>query len=528
MIRDLRLVALALLLGCPNKDKDDPGDTDAPDTGDTDTGPDTSAFATGPTIVDNTTAGLTAWLDVSFDAPLAVEVQISNDDRTWTIDSPAALAHHVLMLGFRPETTHAIVVRARDAGGTVVAEQALSHTGAPLPADFFTWELAVSTPERMEPGATLVAFGDYLTFIDPQGFPVWFVPIQGAVHEATVLANGNLIVVVNRTNVLEFDLAGSLVTQWRAARTSDQPASAIPVDVNALHHDIHELPDGNFVGLSIERRWIEDYPSSEPDPGAPPAPAWVAGDVVVEFTPEGAVVRSWPLLDLLDPHRIAFDSVVGNYWEDFEPWKGDEIKDWSHGNAVSYDPASDTLLVGLRHQDAIIGFSRTTGALQWIIAPPANWPPELLEHVLLPADPLGWIYPYHMHGAKFTPAGTVMAFDNGNNRASVGETPIAPQDNFSRGLELALDLEAGTYDLVWTYGQALVPSHYAGSLGDADREPLTGNSVITFGNLASPDLGGVRLLEVTPSDEIVWDLTLPYAQLTTYRSERLTGVIPGL
>jgi hypothetical protein len=293
-----------------------------------------------------------------------------------------------------------------------------------------------------------------------------------------------------------------------------------------------QIPDGaptgagNYLSLSIERQWIEDYPSSEDDPAAPAAPAWVAGDVVVEFTPEGQVVHSWSLLDRLDPRRVAYDAVRGPYWEDFGPWVGDDIKDWSHGNAVSYDPATDTVLASLRHQDAVVGLDHATGDLRWIIAPSANWPPDLADKVLVPDDPA--MVAYHQHGAKFTPDGTVMLFDNGNNRASAFEPQLPDTENTSRGIELSLDPANGAASAVWSYGDELSPAHYAGSLGDADPLPETGNRLITFGNVANPVLGGVRLLEVTPDGEIVWDLVVPVPEATTFRSQRIRGVLPGL
>lgn len=505
--------AVLCLLGCHHKDEGTPVEP--------------VDFTTAPAVTINPAAGLTAWLDLSVSEPRSIVVELHNTDRVSTITTPVAADHHVLLVGFRAGSAHEIVVRAVDDEGRTAAEQTLSYTTPPLPTDFFQWEMGTVSLSQMEIGATLVGFGNYLTLLDPEGFPVWYLPIQGSIHEANRLANGNFLVVVNRTMVHEFSLDGTLVSSYRAAGTDDVPAGSIAVDVDATHHDAIELPNGNLVGLSIERRMFDDYPSSESDPLAPPAPAWVAGDIIVEWTRDGTVVNRWPLLDLLDPTRIAYDSVVGNYWEDFEPWIGDDIKDWSHGNALSYDAATDTLLVGMRHQDAVIGLSHSTGELSFIIAPPEGWPSSLQDKLLTPTDP-GFVYPYHPHGAKFTPDGTVMLFDNGNNRASAYETPTLDWDNFSRALELQLDLTARTYSTVFEFGQNLDPNHFSGSLGDADPLPNTGNVLVTFGNIGNPDLGGVRIVEVTRAGEIVWDLVVPYPTATTYRAQRLSGVIPGL
>jgi arylsulfate sulfotransferase len=512
------MVLLLGLLGCPKEPDPDPV---VP-----------VDMVSGPTVTDNPSAGLTAWLDVSLSEARALVIEVVHPERSFTMESPAATDHHVLLLGLRPDASHEVTIRAVDDEGRTAAEQTLTYRTAPLPIDFFLWEMGTTIPERMELGATLVGFCNYLVMIDPRGAPVWYVSIQGAIHEANQLANGNLVVLVNRTMVHELALDGTLLSSWRAARTEQVPddgiaGGATAVDIDACHHDVIELPNGNLVSLSIERRQIEDYPSSELDPEAPPEDAWVAGDVVVEWTREGEVVGQWPLLDLLSPTRIGYDAVIGNFWEDFDPWVGDDIKDWSHGNALSYDAETDTLLVGMRHQDAVIGFSRATGELSWILAPEANWPSELRDKVLQPASSSD-IVPYHMHGAKFTPDGHVLLFDNGNNRASPYEPPVEDQDNFSRALEVQLDLAAGTWSTVFEYGREMQPTHYSGSLGDADPLPSTGNVFITFGNIANPDLGGVRLLEVTREGEIVWDLVAPYASATTQRAQRVTGLLPGL
>jgi arylsulfate sulfotransferase len=494
--------------------------------------PDPATFVGAPSVRDNPAAGLTAWLDATLTAPAALEVELGGPERTVTLGSPAAVQHSVLLLGLHPGTRHDVVVRAVDAEGQILAEAATSWTAPSLPA-WLSWEagpvgsVEPGGADRREPGVTLVAFGRLLAAIDPEGHAVWTLEVPGAIHEASWTSSGTLRVLSGRTALTEYDLAGRIVSEWAAARTEDVPEGAVAVDVEALHHDLTDLPDGSMVALSVERRWIEDYPSSEVDPAAPPAPAWVAGDVVVEIARSGEVTSRWPLLDRLDPLRIGYDAVVGNFWEDFASWDGDDVKDWSHGNAVSYDPGSDTVLAGLRHQDAVVGLSRATGEVRWILAPRANWPDDLLPLVLAPED-ADAVLPYHMHGAKFTPAGTVMLFDNGNDRASAYEPRLDPTQNFSRALEVAIDVEAGTWREVWSYGEELVPSHYSGSLGDADLLPVTGNVLITFGNLAAPDLGGVRLLEVTRAGEIVWELVVPHPDATMYRSQRIAGMIPGL
>ena len=111
-------------------------------------------------------------------------------------------------------------------------------------------------------------------------------------------------------------MTGHVVAQWYAAARwpeAHADSGAIPVEAEAFHHEIFELPDGNFLTLSVESRNLEDFPSSETDPSAPGESAEVVGDVVVEFSRSGDVVETWRLLDILDPYRIGYGSL-GEYW----------------------------------------------------------------------------------------------------------------------------------------------------------------------------------------------------------------------
>ena len=109
---------------------------------------------------------------------------------------------------------------------------------------------------------------------------------------------------------------------------------------------------------------------------------------VVEFFPDGTLRREWLLTDIIDPTRIGYDSL--NQTADG--------RDWAHANAVVYDPSDDTFIASLRHQDAVIKFSRATGELVWILGPHDNWTAEFQPFLLHPIDtPFEW--QYHQHAS---------------------------------------------------------------------------------------------------------------------------------
>ena len=65
-------------------------------------------------------------------------------------------------------------------------------------------------------------------------------------------------------------------------------------------------PTVKMLGLGLAVRHFEDFPAEYP-PGTKRAPTNVAGDVLIEFRPDGSTVREWGVLDgvRLSPHPLA-------------------------------------------------------------------------------------------------------------------------------------------------------------------------------------------------------------------------------
>jgi arylsulfate sulfotransferase len=217
--------------------------------------------------------------------------------------------------------------------------------------------------------------------------------------------------------------------------------------------------------------------------------------------------------------------------------------DWCHANGTAYDARDNSIMVSLRTQDCIIKFDRASGQLRWILGAPGNWRQPWSDRLLKPDDSVAW--QFHQHDCSITPAGTVLCFDNGNNRA----LPFAPQtraaENYSRAVEFAVDEANGTVRQVWSYGERPGERLYAGFQGGTLRLPRTGNTFMSYGGICSmagrPVSGPdrlepgeaeqreavdicARLVEVTPDREVVLDLSIggspgdPRA-LSVFRSE---------
>ena len=261
----------------------------------------------------------------------------------------------------------------------------------------------------------------------------------------------------------------------------------------------------------------------------------------MEVRPDGSKANEWRMLDLLDPYRITYGSRA-NYWG-VRGYAG--TMDWCHTNGTAYDAKDDSILASLRTQDCIVKFDRKSGALRWILGAHDNWRKPWSDKLLKPDASVAW--QFHQHDCSITPAGTILCFDNGNHRAQPFAPRMGAPESYSRAVEFAVDERNGTVSQIWSYGEAPGERRYAGFQGGAMRLPRTGNTFITYGGVCSingkpasgPDRFDpgeadlrdkidicARLIEVTPDNDIVLDLTVGGGPddpkvLSAFRSEHI-------
>src|SRR6185436_399183 len=447
------------------------------------------AFVSGPTftLAPNPSTPLAGRLELATNRPTRVALAISDPDRAFTVDLGAQLgaratAHVAPVLGFRPATAHLLTVTVTDDSGEVLTAPPIAVTTAALPAGFPTFTANRLAPAQIEPGVTLTAQSRYAMAIDDAGKVVWYSNLGEGMEDVRRLGNGHLLINLgNHIAAVEIDVLGNELRRWHAARSTPGTPGSIPVAIDSFHHELGELPGGDRLTLATELRTYSGYPTSEIDPTPQTGSQSVVGDVVVEFAPDGAVVRRHAMLDLLDPYRLGYGSF-GMFWVPF--YGPAATVDWSHGNAVVPDPADGGFLVSLRHQDALVKLG-ADGALRWILGTHDNWAPAFAPYLLSPVGaPLLW--PFHQHGPRILADGHVIVFDNGNFRVS---PPAAkPPTNYSRAVEYVVDPERKEVRQVWQYdaGQAI----YAPATGNIDVGAVTGNVIICFG-------GASRIVEVT-------------------------------
>ena len=442
-------------------------------------------------------APLAAILEYSSDQPVRPVFNLSREgeEMLQITDAPFATSGPTPVLGLRAGQDYTVTISFETEGGvsSLIAEGHEISTPA-LPEDFPPIEVTTRRQARMEPGYQFVPAmrwtergpdRDYgLVFaLDSDGEVVWFFKTNKSVNDVKRLPNGDLIYIQGRDGrIVQINKLGEQIKHWHTTGIpkEDIPEGSIPVDADSFHHDFEFLPNGNFLALSTEAREYESYATSETDREAEKKPATVIGDVVIEFTPEGEVLRRWKLLDILDPHRISHGSLGTGFWRRiYKDLLEEPGFDWAHANAIQYDPTSDSAIISLNHQSAVVKIKLDDSSLAWILGEHGDWTAPHSAKLLSPSEGLTW--PSKQHAVEITPTGSLLLFDNGGHRGP----PFAPdspaEEKYSRAVEYRVDEEAQTVEELWSYGGLDSDHFYSSFLCDVDLQPTTGNVIVTDG-----------------------------------------------
>ncbi|MCA9651399.1 MAG: aryl-sulfate sulfotransferase [Myxococcales bacterium] len=348
--------------------------------------------------------------------------------------------------GLAPQTSHELQWEAMAPDGRSASGSITVDTEDPLPGfrpsftiegsgegygGYVMFDLLALTPDA--PAS--------LFMVDTEGTTRWHIGrMDGVIGPAAVFAgvkvrdDGSLLFIRDYT-VFVIDEMG----------TEQLALGSIELGLPGLHHDVIELPSGNFLALSYTFRDI-DYP----DIGT----TFVAGDLIVEIDPAGAVVWEWDAFDHLDPQRrrAGFEELI------FDLETVQNAQDWTHGNGLVYDEASGTILYSTRHQDWLILIDHATGDVQWRLG-------EEGDFTLTAGS-----WQYHQHSPQWQDDGTLVVYDNG-----LGNPDLADPLETSRAVRYAVDTGAMTAAQVWEDG---AEDFMAPIAGDVDRLP-DGSLLIT-------------------------------------------------
>ena len=473
---------------------------------------------------------------IRFDAGPGVnsELTITDGVNTWSADFDDAIvrdgSYQIPVVGMRPDREHRITLELNAPNGATETHQ-FTYRTPPLPEnplEIPPFDVKVSRPELMEPGVTFLSVRrrapgrphwltpkqrrfsqdwGILTALDARGEIIWYYNSEYRTAGIARLLNGNILMHRTDFSTIEIDLLGNTVRQFYAGDRPFPPPEdpdAIPIKgQQTLHHQPHQMPNGDFLAFSANGYLVEDYYSSDTDPDAPRKDAMVMADTVVQITPGGEQVWSWNTFDYLDPFRLGYDTFWSYWWV-----RGfDQYMDWTHANGLSYDESDDSILVSLRNQSAILKIDRKTKNIKWILGRHDGWSEALQDKLLTPVGDLLW--PGYQHNPRMTHAGTVILFDNrAHGGAMAFEERLPVHKNFSRGVEYEVDEETMTVRQVWTSGDSQGDEPcYTNAMSDAWRLPVTDNRLVIHA-FCLPLLEGISEDDMDPTVRVTSDL--PY------------------
>ncbi len=527
--RTLSGLVVALSAACgddiPNADGDAGTQTDGSSSGATSSSPTTNATTSPATTAMDTTGdpdgsgtttatdtGATLRVDTEVitypQQPMVVDVSFSVPDLTVTANvsnDPGALVEtiageadetRVRLRGLAPATLHSLAWSVEDGTGATADGETDVQTEAPLPG------FVASFPVQGD----ATGLGGYLLFdvvelgmpalsslfaVDDQGVTRWHYGLEnGVIDPSIVYAAAQL-----RPDGTTMFLRDYAIVAIDELGEETFRLDSATIGVPGLHHDFVELPNGNFLTMTYTFADIND-----PGPGT----TYIAGDMLLEVTPDGTIVWEWDMFDHLDVDRRppGFDELV------IHPETGEAAQDWTHSNGLLYEEATDTVLVSIRHQDWLVRIDRATDQIVWRFGFEGDF--TLTQGT----------WQWHQHSPQWQPDGSLLLYDNGLHN------PDVPDDmESSRAVRYTIDEMAMTAAQVWEDEEEdfLVPiAGDADLLGDGTY--LITDSSIDFGILM-PYAQIRKVDEASPADP-QWTL-LTEVGTFVYRcivAPRLVGV----
>ena len=304
----------------------------ADDTFTTDSGPSQLAITTDPglypewdpDVPDYVTRCDNGPVDVSVEAPVDNEVSVDGGpDQNGSFTETVPLSSEQ-EFSFRTQT---------DVGTS-------NYHVRCLPNNFPNWTFDKYGPADKK--WYMVSPLQYATIFDGNGVPVWWHRDANKPNDFKLLADGTLAASSGGTKYEIRDLDGNLLNTLQT------------VGSELDSHDMLLLPNGNYMLMTYKPR---ANPTDLTQYGGP-ADGMILDAELQEVAPDGTVVWTWNSKD-----HISLDET-DHWWDDFAiPQAKDNQFDVFHMNAVDLD--GDSIVISLRHTDAIYKIDRDSGDIVW-------------------------------------------------------------------------------------------------------------------------------------------------------------------
>lgn len=264
----------------------------------------------------------------------------------------------------------------------------------------------------------------YVAFFDDRGVPVWWYEQERfSAMDAKVLSDGSVAwarAEPGETFGLNDDLAYEVRDldgdRKRVLRTVGSPTDG---------HELQELGNGNYLLVTYRPRDGVDLTEY-----GGPADATIVDAEIQELEPDGDLVWSWNSKDHVDLDEAErwWPTLIGSGPQ--ELGDGREGYDPIHINSV--EPDGGSLVISLRHTDAVYSIDRGTGDVRWKLG--GTTTPESLT---VEDDPHGEEPFGGQHDARILDDDTLTVHDNA--------TVVRPGP---RAVRYEIDEDAGTAKLL--------------------------------------------------------------------------------
>ncbi len=391
----------------------------------------------------------------------------------------SGISYSVNILRLRANSVYKYQVVAISDSGYRVASDIKSFVTGPLPDGLDNARFNVLYGQSSYP-LTFLEFRQKsfygLVAVDSAGYVVWYYEAPEG-HEPYVMDqrdDGNIVYLDGGFGVVANGLAEITPLGEEVARLDDICPPRGP-----MHHEVKLMQDGRVMYLS---RAIEDWGD-----GIDARPQ--EGDTLGIWDPSnGSTKIVWNIFDHISPMDRTFPNSDSTLPKQFM-WGGcnadTDVQDWSHGNSIHIND-DGTVLISFRHLDQIVKLSSDFQEVLWRLGGPGGEFKFLKDNDRF----------YHQHSAAELANGNIILFDNGNNR------PETEEGEYSRALELQLDLRGKTVHKVWEYRHT--PDIFSDCCSNVVRLN-NGHSLLVFG-MSEGDLccRTFTIIEVDALGQVTW------------------------
>tara|TARA_B100001142_G_scaffold330086_1_gene396108 strand:- start:9432 stop:11483 length:2052 start_codon:yes stop_codon:yes gene_type:complete len=280
---------------------------------------------------------------------------------------------------------------------------------------------------------------------------------------------------------------------------------------NFIHHDIFQLPNGNYIGLGTSNNqgviplgpWTPLFQALGYNADGQTIEFNWMGDKIIEWDADSKEeVWSWNTFDYFNMED--YDSLGGIWFEAYNTGRFD----WTHANAIWFDEDDSAVYLSSRHLNRITKIAYPSGEIIW------NLGHELGSGDIDCGQDIGFSF---QHSIQKLDNGNILTFDNGNLSREFLNQDIKT----SRSIEIAInELNDGCEaELDWEY---ILPEELYGYLSGNTQKLDNGNYLSTTIG------GGGTSLEVDLNGNSVWqanyNLSLPDGLV--YRAMKIPGLFP--